>query len=392
MSMCYLFNDTIDVADNAPYGAICSLPDMTECVTTEELNGSYEITFSYPLNGENVDQIKLGMLLYVPDLSTFFKIYGFTQPIQGVIEYKGIVRQQWYTAKTVLLPIASTSQTLEGALGKIRDKIVEDYTTNGTMWFPFSFKIATTLQSSTETTKRDYSTTVPMKLSDALIGSDESLIHYYGKGEWSYDKPDRIELLKMRGTKWVYPIMMEGENLTSLTQEADMTDWAWGVVPYWKGQTDNKDVVVYADAVGSNLSTITGEWDELITLITGKGVSYEMPLLIPLDCSEKFSSQPTTTQLTNYANKYIQSSKIQNVYSSISADAIQRAANDMGDTTPIPFKIGDTISLRYGTASVVTLRVRKREYDVLNEKVKSVEFGTKKTRLTDLFEKRKQTN
>ena len=66
------------------------LPDATECIVTEELNGEFELQMEYPINGLRYKEIQHRRILLVKtnpyEDPQPFRIYNINKPIDGLVE------------------------------------------------------------------------------------------------------------------------------------------------------------------------------------------------------------------------------------------------------------------------------------------------------------------
>lgn len=73
--------------DNQGYGV---LSDASNAIATEELNGKYEVTFEYPMNGIHFNELVLGRIILVNPTPFAgkqpFRIYQISKPLKGIVK------------------------------------------------------------------------------------------------------------------------------------------------------------------------------------------------------------------------------------------------------------------------------------------------------------------
>ena len=64
--------------------------DVISCKVTEERNGSYELTMTYPLSGQHFKDLELSRIIKaVPSYKTDpepFRIYAISKPLNGIVK------------------------------------------------------------------------------------------------------------------------------------------------------------------------------------------------------------------------------------------------------------------------------------------------------------------
>lgn len=67
-----------------------ALVDVISCKVTEERNGSYELTMTYPLSGQHFKDLELSRIIKaVPSYKTDpepFRIYAISKPLNGIVK------------------------------------------------------------------------------------------------------------------------------------------------------------------------------------------------------------------------------------------------------------------------------------------------------------------
>lgn len=322
--------------------------DAATCVVTEELNGIYELEFTYPITGYLYNEmITNGGIVYCThdasgDLQAF-EIYKFSAPINGIVTFNAH-HVSYRLSKIVVGPFSGTS--CADAVSKIAASSMQ---TN-----PFTFTTDKTVATAFELKE-------PMSARALLGGVEGSLLDAYG-GEYKFDN-FTVSLLVKRGTVKDVTIKY-GKNLTDLTKEHDETSIYNAVVPFWKG--DGDQVVWLNDTVVASGQTL--KW------------------AVPLDCSSYFSEKPTTAQLRSKAEAYLESNEPW-----IPDENVTFSFVPLWQTTEYKqFKafelvgLGDIIKVEYEALRVTgSARIVKTVYNVLADRYDSIEAGKLKSSLSE---------
>ena len=171
----WLFADGVNSAPSLTAAANYSkeLLDTISCVVEREINGIYELTMTYPVDGDKYDDIGLRSLLYVsPDDVTarqLFRIYRISKPLRGVVTIN---------ARHVAYDLAGyiTAPINAGSLTAALTALTASTEPSGC---PFTF-------STTRTSTVDFVWPVPSDIWSLLAGQEGSLVDIYG-GEWNFD-------------------------------------------------------------------------------------------------------------------------------------------------------------------------------------------------------------
>ena len=326
------------------------LSDCISFTVEEELNGTYEAEFEYPINGRHYDLIREGLIVGATHDDSGeiqpFEIYKRSAPIDGKVTFNAH-HISYKLGKTVVMPFNATS--LSGALTSIASNIV------GTT--PFTL-------STDKTASGNLSISEPSAVRTVLGGEENSLISIYG-GEFEFDKFDVI-LHDRRGVDTDVQIRY-GKNLTDLTQEVDATDAYNAVVPYWK-PTDGKSIVTLPEVYIAHDS------------------SAELSA-IPLDVSDQFDAKPTVAQLRAKAGEMLNDSKAWIPSESITVDfvALWQTKEYENYVELERLRLGDSVSVYYPALGVIAnnQRVVKTVYNTLLDRFDEITLNELQQTLAD---------
>lgn len=328
------------------------LYDITECTVTEERNGIYECSFSYPVTGAHFDEIVPGQIIGVTHDGTDdvqpFDIVSVSRPIGGVVTFHA-VHISYRLSKMVAT--GSNINSLQDAL---------DLLTTAT---PDSLFAYSTDQGD-ESGYMAAADGTPRTVRQLLGGVEGSILDTYG-GEYEFDKFN-VTLWNERGITRDFTIRY-GVNLVDYNEDTDYSESYTAVIPYWTGRgTNGADVTVIGDVVDLGNVSYTGRTE-----------------CIPLDLKDKFQTQPTTAQLETEALKRIRSAYLPK--QSIKVDFIQLADTpEYAEYAPLmQCRLCDQIPVMlpmYGVSA--NFKIVKTVYNVLLDRFDSLELGELSTTLS----------
>jgi len=329
------------------------LSDCVSCTVEEELNGTYECVFEYPITGRHYGLIQEGMLIGAAhdDSGTIqpFEIYKRSAPIGGVVEFNAH-HISYKLSKAVTMPFSATS--IAQALTRLASNTV-----GGT---PFSFSTAMASGGS-------YKLKEPTQVRTALGGGEGSILDVFG-GEAEFDKFDVI-IHERRGTDTDVEIRY-GKNLTDLTQELDTSDSYNAIVPYW---LSDKTLVTI------NEEYIAHDEDAELTMI-------------PLNLTDKFENKPTKAQLKAKAEEVLNESKGWIPKESISVDFVALwQTKEYEDYAALQrVHLGDSVSVYYPALGVIAngQRVVRTVYNTLLDRFDEITLNELQDSLASLTDQR----
>ena len=325
------------------------LRDCISCVVTEERNGVYECDFEYPIDGVNYDRIQCGRIIAVEhdesnDVQPF-DIVGYSRPINGVVTFHCVHISYRQTALTV-------SDTNINSLADAFTMLGNAQPSN-----PFNYW--------TDKDSIGYMASgdgVPHSVRSILGGMEGSILDSYG-GEYEWDKWT-IKLWANRGSLKNFTIRY-GVNLTDYSEDTDYSDTYTSVIPYWAGQdSDGNALIITGDRQESGYPSFNGT-----------------DRCIPLDVTDKFNSEdgtPTKAQVEAEGLAYIQQNQPFLPAQTIKVDFVR--ISDSSEyaqfKTLQTCKLCDSVSVMFPRYNVDgTFKIVKTEYDVLQERYKTMELG-----------------
>lgn len=325
-----------------------SLADCLSCTVTEELNGIYELEFTYPITGKLYNEmVTNGGTVYCPHDDNgdrqAFDIYKYSAPIDGIVTFYAH-HISYRLTKIVVQPFTATS--CADAVSKI--------VTNSMQTNPFTFN-------TDKTVGTPYELAEPMSARSVLGGVEGSLLDKYG-GDLKFDN-FTVSLLAHRGTS-SGAVVKYGRNLTDLSKDHDESETYNAVVPFWKG--GDGAVVWYNGTVVAAGQTANR--------------------VIALDLSSYFSDPPSTADLQTKAAQYLADNTpwLPNENVTVSFFQLSQDPEYAKFASFEKLSLGDTLKIEYTALGVSgTARVVKTVYNVLADRFDSIEVGKLKQTLAD---------
>ena len=338
------------------------LRDCLTCEVTEERNGVYELAFTYPVGGAHFDEIIPGRIVLCrhddPDDLQPFDIVGYTKPIDGVVEFRGVhisYRQTGITAA------GTNINSLADAFAVL--------TSSAQPSNPFTY--------SADFTSSAYASSfdgTPRSVRQFLGGIEGSILDAYG-GEYEFDK-FRVILHRSRGQVRDF-VIRYGVNLLDYKDDTDYSETYTSCIPYWHGNDNGSDTTV----VGSRVD-LGG------TAYNGQNVC------AALDLSDKFQDKPTAAQLESFALSLMQSKQTNLPAQNIAVDFVR--LQDMGYEgldTLLQCNLCDSIKVEFPRYNMSgTYKIVKTVWDVLADKYDSMELGQLSTTLAEALGIQSQTD
>ena len=331
------------------------LADATRVIVTEERNGIYELEMDYPVTGSMFSEIQVGRIIVCThdeegDLQPF-DIYEVSEPIDGIATFYAH-HISYRLNEVVVAPFTAT--TCANAIAGLK--------TNSIGTNPFTF-------TTDKTVTADYAVTVPSTLRGLLGGQEGSLLDVYGTGEYKFDNFS-VSLLTNRGSDTSVSIRY-GKNLIEFENNLDHSEVYNAVAPYWLGSE-------YDSGTGESTPILVTLPEQYITanhtLPSGRTV------IIPLDLSSEFETQPTVSQLRTLATSRLNDSDGWLPSQNITVNFVQLWQTDeYASLAPLQkVKLCDTVLVSVPMYNVRDLRIKviKVVWNALLDRYDEMELGT----------------
>lgn len=337
---------------NFTSNGVCRLAEATECHVTEERNGEYELTLTYPITGKYYDQIQEGMYIAATHDDQGdrqpFRIYRRSAPFNGLVQF--FAHHISYMLNNIILnPITAVSAA--DAFDQMEQETV---TTNPfTMWTDV-------------TTPGNFETKTPASIRSVLGGSQGSIIDIYG-GEFEWDM-FTVKLHAQRGIDSGVTIRY-GKNLTDLNQVIDAGGIYNAIVPYWIGDVNGEEVLV----------TLPEHY------VAASGVTN--PVMIVMDFTSEFEGQPTEAQLRSKATSFLSNNRPWIPSENIKISFVQLWQTEEYKNVAVLQRLSlcDRVNVYYPALGIAaeSVEIIKTVYNVLLDRYDEMELGDARSNFSD---------
>ena len=342
-----LFSET---EQNFTSNGIGRLTEALSCVVTEERNGQYTLSMTYPVQGKWFKELKHSRYIFATPSDGAskqpFRIYKISKPLNG----KVTVLAQHRSYQLSGIPCGPfTASNVSAALQGLKDNAYE--TCDFTFW-------------TDKSTIANYKQDEPSSIRSRLGGVQGSILDVYG-GEFEFDNLT-VKLHANRGVNNGVTLRY-GKNITDINQEINIENTITGVCPFARDQSGNvielPEHVVYSP----NASNFPEPKDAVI------------------DFTEEFGeTTPTVSALRAKANAYITANNIgvPAVNIKVSFVALWQTEEYKDVAVLERVKLCDTVTVYFEKLGIeATAKVIKTEYDVLKDRYQSIELGEGRTNL-----------
>ena len=338
------------------------LSDTTFCNVTEERNGVYEITFSYPIDGALYEYIQEGCFVKAKANETseaqIFHIYKSSKPLNGIITYYGEHISYELTGNPVEKVVITNATGAQG-LNKVLEAAL----------VPHSYRGLSDIAS------RKSTVLSLLSVRAALGGVEGSLLDVYG-GEYEFDN-FTIKLHENRGSDTGI-IIGYGKNLTDLQQEKNISETYTALFPYAK-YTPEKEEGDEEDP------------EEVVVTLSEKIIyssKATRPKVLTMDFTDKFSDDEEITEaaLRQKAKAWAADSGYNKPSVSIKVAFTHLWQSPEYKQYAILERVSlcDTLTVNFEKLGVsAKAKVIKTVYDTLKEKYVSIELGDAKSNFAD---------
>lgn len=328
-----------------------ALVDMISCKVTEERNGSYELTMTYPLNGQHFKDLELSRIIKaVPSYKADpepFRIYAISKPLNGIVK----INAEHISYQLSHIPVTpfEASNVVE-AMDNLKKYSAEDN--------PFTFWTS-------KETQAKMAFTVPTSCRALLGGVEESILDTY-KGEYEFTGYT-VKLHQNRGSNKGVTIRY-GKNLTDLKQEESIANTITGICPFWKSEETEEVVTLPEVSVYSKYAN-----------------NFPYKRTAVHDFSASFEEKPTAEQLRAKAENYITQSGVgvPDVSLTVSFVVLSQFEEYKDIAALESVNLCDTVNVIFENLGInTTAKVVKTVYDVLLDKYDSITVGSTQNSLT----------
>lgn len=311
--MIKLFDADATVYDSMGLG---SLMDCTSCTVTEEINGSYELSMTYPVTGSHYNDLELRRIIYAQasDSSGYqpFRIYKISKPISGLVvvsaqhisyDMSDMAAYPLYYDEDPTTPIPYYN--CANALEAIKTSYQKLYGSA----LPFTISAGSTFRDiDTWDENSMFKIKKPTSIK-SLLGDSDGILNYW-KGEWKFDNHTATLYQKRGEDRGVY--IRYGKNLTDMTQDENIQSMYTQIYTYWQSDNDG-----YCDLTTKGTFNYKGQYSSTTVYTTNDCVW--MPSSISTYGRKRYfisnfeehavTSEDTDTSLQDSSGKWVQKFK-----------------------------------------------------------------------------------
>ena len=343
------------------------LADALSCVVTEERNGVFELSMTYPVTGGMFPELQIDRFVKAKPNDTadlqLFRIYEVSKPMNGVVTVNAEhVSYALAHFPVIEVNITSTAtQAINELLSDVTD--VYDYfdktnpfrtaTTDMDAVKAFSYKIGT--------------------VRAALGGSEGSILDVYG-GEYEFDNYT-IKLHKNRG-KDTGIVIAYGKNMTDIKVTTSLESAYTALYPY----AIIDDVLYIANVWDFETEPVLTfiEYNPIMPVENKSGIADR---ILIKDFSRDFTNDETVSNrtLAEKAEKWLQDHDINSPTVSVSVSFINLWQSPEYEELQALERVSlcDWVTVRHSVLGVdMKAQVVKTVYDTIAERYKSIELGS----------------
>lgn len=355
-------HDSKDFSTNG----IGALIDAISCNVTEERNGSYELTMTYPVDGAFFSDIGYRSIIKaIPSpyrAAQPFRVYKITKPLDGIVTILAYHLSYDLSGIPVRPFIAGSPSAFLAAIK-----------TNSIVDNPFEFNTSISSSAGGEIK-------TPRSARQCLGGSSDSALDIWG-GEYEFDEWS-VNLHSQRGVDKGVTVVY-GKNMTGLTQSVDGTGTVTGAYAFWSDSNGENMVSMDAPVFLDFYQTAVEPDGSVMYTSNLKRRVYKVDSpysrIVTLDFSSEFEEQPTVEQLEAACENYLKNngSVTPAVNCKVSFVPIEQTTEYENIKGLEYCDLCDTVYVNHKSLGVsTTAKVVKINTNVLLERYNSIELGT----------------
>ena len=350
-----------DAITNAKTGyGLGALSDCISCHVIEERNGAYYLELEYPSGGNAWAHLIPGNFIRcVPSDGadeTLFQVDSVKPSISGRIAVQAVHIS--YRNKFAFVEPFSMSDVYTAI------NYINTARSSGA-----GAAISLDVYHSGDFPRTPFRVRRPMAVRDVMMGTNGSLIDVYG-GEWEYLNGGTVARLALSRGKTRKQGVRYGKNMTSLELEKALAETYDGVFGYYYDEQSGTYVGATAVQYGTRRYDVTADRYKVV------------------DFTSEFDSVPTSAQLDAKALSYARANALGEPQVSIKVGIapLHQTIEYAGIYEIEHIQLCDTLPIVYERYGIeLSAKVVKTDYDVLTERYRSVEIGTRKVTLPDFL-------
>ena len=321
------------------------LRDAIKVSVTEELNGLFELTMEYPIDGHLFNELKFTRIICCKSSPYSkpqpFRIYSISTPINRTVTINA-AHISYDLSGFIVDPFSATN--LDETIAGLKNKVYGDC--------PFEY-VHTVNESGNVNVSEPKSVR-------SVLGEHVSKAY---QPDFTFDGLTVI-MEDKRGSETGVNVVY-GKNLIDINQEENNTNVYTGVYPYWRDEEDNITVL-----------------EERVIKTPG---TWNYTKIYPLDLSNEFKNKPTQEEMKAFTEIYIEVYSLGIPEISLSISVLQlNGTNYEREMLAGKINLGDTITVQFPDAKVnAKARCIKTVYDPLQNRYETLELGDAVRTLAD---------
>ena len=321
------------------------LRDAISVSVTEELNGLFELTMEYPIDGYLFNELKFTRIICCKSSPYSkpqpFRIYSISTPINRTVTINA-AHISYDLSGFIVDPFSATN--LDETITGLKNNVYGDC--------PFEY-IHTVNESG------NINVSEPKSVR-SVLGEHVSKAY---QPDFTFDGLTVIMEDKRGGETGVNVVY--GKNLIDINQEENNTNVYTAVYPFWRDDEDNIAVLT------ERVIKTPGTWN--------------YTKIYPLDLSNEFKTVPTQTEMKDFTEAYIEAYSLGVPEISLSISVLQLNGTDYErEMLTGKINLGDTITVQFPDAKVnAKARCIKTVYDPLQDRYETIELGDAVRTLAD---------
>ena len=356
------------------------LHEASVCEVTEERNGMFELTLSYPASGHLYSKINVGSIIVCKSnpfsSNQAFRVYSISKPIRGIVKFNAAHISYDLSNYAVRTPIreGDSAVSIKTAMDDIFENIIMP---DGARSFSY-----TLMSPLSDYNRATFNYILPATAKSILGGSEGSILDQYHV-EYEFDNYNVKIYNNDRGANNAVSIRY-GKNLTGLTYSEDISEAYTYYYPYFYNETVGVLTVEGA--------TVDGHYYDSPIIPLVENPEYVKVLM--LDVSSDFQIAPYGRRVPGEILRCAAIKLKEKDYTSrnISVDISfvqlgnSKEYEKLKDIESI--KLCDTINCYNEDVGVdFTAKCVKTVYDALTDKYTSISLGYSKLNLIETFVK-----
>lgn len=322
------------------------LRDVITVSVTEELNGLFELTMEYPIDGHLFNELKFTRIICCKSSPYSkpqpFRIYSISTPINRTVTINA-AHISYDLSGYIVDPFAASN--LDETITGLKNNVYGDC--------PFEY--VHTVSESGEIVVSE-----PKSVRSVLGGVHVNKAY---QPDFTFDQLTVI-MEDKRGSETGVNVVY-GKNLIDINQEENNANVYTGVYPFWRDNEDNVAVLT------ERVIKTPGTWN--------------YTKIYPLDLSDEFETMPSQTEMKIFAEAYIEAYSLGVPEISLSISVLQLNGTDYErEMLTGKINLGDTITVQFPDAKVnAKARCIKTVYDPLQDRYETLELGDAVRTLAD---------